>query len=79
MKSTCERSRLVACLCLRPLMSFARPFRWAWTGKSRRLAGPSCSLPQTLHARFRKYWDVVKSGVSDLSTNTKHLEGFVEE
>lgn len=33
----------------------------------------------TLHDRFRKYCGVVKSGVRDLSTNAKHMEGFGED
>ena len=33
----------------------------------------------TLHDRFRKYCGVVKSGVRDLSTNPKHMEGFGED
>ncbi len=42
--------------------------------------GAKQHLPKpTLHDRFRKYCGVVSSGVGDLSSNPKHMEGFGED
>ncbi len=46
---------------------------------SRRAADAEASTQPTLHDRFSKYCGVVKSGVGDLSTNPKHMEGFGED
>ena len=42
-------------------------------------ADAGASTQPTLHDRFRKYCGIVKSGVGDLSTNPKHMEGFGED
>lgn len=47
-------------------------------GQAARATKPRAARP-TLHDRFRKYCGVVKSGVGDLSSNPKHMEGFGED